>query len=149
MDPRRHRLYQSAAASWLEPAQSLTDLSVSLEDRTYGDFRLDRGVQLPAGGWFSLPPVGNTSAVGMAGFSLPRCLGTQVQDSSYRISPGMQVQSLYTFFQAWKEPGLLSPGEPHPLGDLVQLARLGGQSQEERKTQGVDDGAGGVAGARQ
>lgn len=121
LTPEQAIYYQTVAPTWLGPAKGMTALSVSLDDHVYEDFFLDRAVQLPAGVWFALTPVENASAVEMAGFSLPRCLGTQVHSGSYRISPGVQVQSLYTFFCQEKEPGFLFPGEAHPMGELVYV----------------------------
>ena len=140
LTPEQSVFYKTTASTWLGPAQGMTALSVSLDDHTYGDFLLDRGVQLPAGVWFSLTPVENTSAVEMAGFSLPRCLGTQVQDSSYRISPGMQVQSLYTFFLEEKEPGFLFPGEAHPMGELMYVDKGRVHSVAEGQDLVVEEG---------
>ena len=113
--------YRAVAPLWLGPESGLAILSVSEDGETFGDFYLDKAVQLKGGIWFRLAGFGGKAAVQMSGASMPMTLSQRVNDRDFAVRPKVRVECLYTLFYQEKEAGFFFPGEEHPMAELLYV----------------------------
>ena len=114
-------LYQTVADTWITAETGATILSVSVDNKTFHDFYLDKPVWLHGGVWFTLTGFRGSSSVQLSAFSMPRFLTTRQVKDAFLVRPQLQVNTLYTFFYQEKEQGFLFPGESHNSYELTYV----------------------------
>ena len=114
-------LYQTVADTWITAETGATILSVSVDNKIFHDFYLDKPVWLHGGVWFTLTGFRGNSSVQLSAFSMPRFLTTRQVNDAFLVRPQLQINTLYTFFYQEKEQGFLFPGESHSSYELTYV----------------------------
>ena len=95
-------------------------LSVSLDDREYQHFYLDKQVQVRGGIYYALNALWGEGAVTMTAKVLPVSVGTR-NVVNMKLERKLCVEGIYTFFYHEKEQGFLFAGESHPMLELTYV----------------------------
>ena len=95
-------------------------LSVSLDDRDYQHFYLDKQVQVRGGIYYALNALWGEGAVTMTAKVLPVSVGTR-NVVNMKLERKLCVEGIYTFFYHEKEQGFLFAGESHPMLELTYV----------------------------
>ena len=95
-------------------------LSVSLDDREYQHFYLDKQVQVRGGIYYALNALWGEGAVTMTAKVLPVSVGTR-NVVNMKLERKLSVEGIYTFFYHEKEQGFLFAGESHPMLELTYV----------------------------
>ena len=115
-------VYQALSDTFLFCGKGMTVLSVSLDQKNFQHYYLDKGVCIRAGVSFSLSPFRqNAFAVSLSAPILPKRTEEAQPPQDYRFSPHVRVTELYTFFYHEKERGFVFPGEAHPMLELTYV----------------------------
>ena len=115
-------VYQALSDTFLHCDKGMTVLSVSLDQKSFQHYYLDKGVSVRAGVYFSLSPFRqNAFAVSLSAQLLPRRTENAQPDQNFRFSTQVRVMELYTFFYHEKERGFVFPGEAHPMLELTYV----------------------------
>ena len=105
---------------WLACSDGTSVLSVSLDDKDYRHYYLDKLVCVKKGVFFALTPFHGVSAVEMVSQVPAREEGNRTIDD-LKVERKLSVDGIYTFFYHEKEQGFLFPGESHPMLELTYV----------------------------
>lgn len=114
-------LYLSQSECWVCPGSGMTSLALSLDNKTFERFYLDKPVCIRPGVFFSLSPIQDQSSAKLSGFLLPQQVGSRPIEDDIRTYPKTKVECLYTLFYHEKEQGFFFPGESHPMLELTYV----------------------------
>ena len=95
-------------------------LSVSLDDREYRHFYLDKQVWVRKGIYYALNALWGEGTVLMTAKTLPVSVGTH-NVVNMKLERKLRVDGIYTFFYHEKEQGFLFAGESHPMLELTYV----------------------------
>ncbi|MBQ8769190.1 MAG: helix-turn-helix transcriptional regulator [Oscillospiraceae bacterium] len=115
-------VYQALSDTFVHCGKGMTVLSVSLDQKQFQHYYLDKGVCIRAGVYFSLSPFRqNAFAVSLSAQSLPKRTEESQPAQDFRYPPQVRVTELYTFFYHEKERGFVFSGESHPMMELTYV----------------------------
>lgn len=114
-------VYRSGGDCWLCSGSGMTVLSVSLDNREFVHFYLDKPVSVRAGVYFSLVSYQKQSTAELASQVPPETVGTRSLDTNLAASHRLEISNIYTFFYQEREQGFLFPGESHPMPELTYV----------------------------
>ncbi|MBQ6997379.1 MAG: AraC family transcriptional regulator [Oscillospiraceae bacterium] len=115
-------VYQALSDTYLHCGKGMTVLSVSLNQKTFQHYYLDKGVCIRSGVYFTLSPFQqNVFEVSLSAQLLPRRTEDSLPAQDFRFSSLVRVTELYTFFYHEKERGFVFPGEAHPMLELTYV----------------------------
>ena len=115
-------IYQALSDTFLYCGKGMTVLSVSLDQKIFQHYYLDKGVCIREGVYFSLSPFQqNSFEVSLSAQLLPQPAEASLPAQDFRFSPHVRVTELYTFFYHEKERGFIFPGESHPMLELTYV----------------------------
>ena len=115
-------VYQALSETYLHCDKGMTVLSVSLDQKHFQHYYLDKGVCIREGVCFSLSPFKqNAFDVSISAARLPRQTENAQPPQDFRFSSLVRVTELYTFFYHEKERGFIFPGEAHPMLELTYV----------------------------
>ncbi|MBQ9930550.1 MAG: AraC family transcriptional regulator [Oscillospiraceae bacterium] len=115
-------VYQALSDTYLHCGKGMTVLSVSLDQKTFQHYYLDKGVCIRSGVYFTLSPFQqNVFEVSLSAQLLPRRTEDSLPAQDFRFSSLVRVTELYTFFYHEKERGFVFPGEAHPMLELTYV----------------------------
>ena len=115
-------VYQALSDTFLFCGKGMTVLSVSLDQKEFQHYYLDKGVCVRAGVYFTLSPFRqNAFTVSLSAQLLPKCTTQSHPAQDFRFLPQVRVTELYTFFYHEKERGFIFPGESHPMLELTYV----------------------------
>ena len=95
-------------------------LSVSLDDREYRHFYLDKQVWVRGGVYYALNALWGEGTVTMTAKSMPVSAGTR-RVVNMKLERKLRIDGIYTFFYHEKEQGFLFAGESHPMLELTYV----------------------------
>ena len=95
-------------------------LSVSLDDREYRHYYLDKQVRVRRGIYYALNALWGEGTVMMTAKMLPVSVGTR-NVVNMKLERKFHVEGIYTFFYHEKEQGFLFAGESHPMLELTYV----------------------------
>jgi len=95
-------------------------LSVSLDDREYRHYYLDKQVRIRGGVYYALNALWGEGSVTMTAKTLPVSAGTR-NVVNMKLERKLHVDGIYTFFYHEKEQGFLFAGESHPMLELTYV----------------------------
>ena len=115
-------VYQALSDTYLFCGKGMTVLSVSLNQKDFQHYYLDKCVCIRAGVFFTLSPFKqNVFTVSLSAQPLPECVAESHPDQNFRFASLVRVTELYTFFYHEKERGFIFPGESHPMLELTYV----------------------------
>jgi len=115
-------VYQALSDTFLYCGKGMTVLSVSLDQKNFQHYYLDKGVCIREGVYFSLSPFRqNIFEISLRAQLLPRHTEKTQPAQDFRFASQVRVTELYTFFYHEKERGFVFPGESHPMLELTYV----------------------------
>jgi len=115
-------VYQALSDTYLFCGKGMTVLSVSLSQKDFQHYYLDKCVCIRAGVFFTLSPFRqNAFTVSLSAPLLPKRVAESHPDQDFRFASLVRVTELYTFFYHEKERGFIFPGESHPMLELTYV----------------------------
>ena len=115
-------VYQALSDTYLFCGKGMTVLSVSLDQKTFQHYYLDKGVCVRSGVYFSLSPFRqNAFEVSLSAQLLPQRTEEALPTRDFRFPSRVRVTELYTFFYHEKERGFVFAGESHPMLELTYV----------------------------
>ena len=115
-------VYQAQADTYLYCGKGMTVLSVSLDQKTFQHYYLDKCVCIRSGVYFSLFPFQqNAFDVSLYASILPKRTEDAQPSQDFHFSSLVRVTELYTFFYHEKERGFVFAGEAHPMLELTYV----------------------------
>ncbi len=115
-------IYQAVTQTHLLCGEGMTVLSVSLNQKDFQHYYLDKGVCIRPGVFFTLSPFKqNAFEVSLSAQELPKQIADSLPAQNFRFIPRVRVTELYTFFYHEKERGFIFPGEAHSMLELTYV----------------------------
>ncbi len=115
-------VYQTLSETYLHCGKGMTVLSVSLDQKSFQHYYLDKGVCIRSGVYFTLSPFKqNAFDVSLSAQLLPKRTENSMPAQDFRFASLVRVTELYTFFYHEKERGFVFPGEAHPMLELTYV----------------------------
>ena len=115
-------VYQTLSDTHLHCDEGMTVLSVSLDQKNFQHYYLDKAVCIRTGVHFYLSPFKqNAFKVTIYAQNLPNRITESHPAQSFRCGPQVRVTELYTVFYHEKERGFIFPGEAHPMLELTYV----------------------------
>lgn len=115
-------VYQSVSEVWLNYGTGMTVLSVSMDNREFQHYYLDKPVCIQPGVYFTLSPFRqDTSSAEMYAETSPQIIGSLQEMNDFSVQHRLWVTDLYTFFYHEKERGFFFPGESHAMFELTYV----------------------------
>ena len=110
------QVYYTRSDTWICCRDGATVLSVSLDNRHYAHYYLDKPVYVKPGVYFCLSPFLGESTAEFSASMSPSQEGQRDPVKNLSVRHNFQVDAIYTFFYQEKEQGFFFPGESHQIG---------------------------------
>ena len=115
-------IYQAQSDVLLRSGEGMAVLSVSLDQKDFQHYYLDKCVCIRNGVYFYLSPFRNNAfTVSVSAQTPPKRTNCNQPEQDFRFSSLVRVTELYTFFYHEKERGFIFPGEAHPMLELTYV----------------------------
>ncbi len=115
-------IYQAQGDMLLRSGEGMAVLSVSLDQKEFQHYYLDKCVCIRSGVYFYLSPFRNNAfSVSVSAPTPLKHTNRNKPEQDFRFTPHVRVTELYTFFYHEKERGFIFPGESHPMLELTYV----------------------------